>query len=135
VGWTGFALPRLQARHSPMIASIILWVLWIGWHLPMQLAGEWTGSPNELVHALLGSFSARFIFTWLYNGSKGGLWTAVLLHASANVTSEFMPVAWAWPLVEGALAGVLIIGARMWRRPPAEGGVALGRVETVVSSR
>ena len=28
-GWTGFALPRLQARHNPIVASVILWFFWM----------------------------------------------------------------------------------------------------------
>lgn len=33
-GWRGFALPRLQAEWSPLIATLILALLVVGWHLP-----------------------------------------------------------------------------------------------------
>jgi membrane protease YdiL (CAAX protease family) len=125
-GWTGFALPRLQARYSPMIASVILWALWMVWHVPLQVTGMWNPNLQSLTHALVGTFFARFIFTWLYNGSKGGVWTAVLLHTSANVTGEVVPISWASPVVEGALALIVIVGARMWQRVPAGSDVAYG---------
>ena len=34
-GWRGFALPKLQENHSPLIASLILAPLWAVWHLPL----------------------------------------------------------------------------------------------------
>ena len=65
-GWTGFALPRLQARFSPLISSMILWFFWIGWHMPMQITGYWVADLNSFVRTLIGTFFARFIFTWLF---------------------------------------------------------------------
>ena len=32
VGWRGFALPRLQARTSPLIAALIIALFWAPWH-------------------------------------------------------------------------------------------------------
>ncbi len=34
-GWRGFALPRLQATHSPTRATLILGFLWGLWHVPL----------------------------------------------------------------------------------------------------
>ena len=31
-GWRGFALPRLQAKFSPLVSSLILGVFWAVWH-------------------------------------------------------------------------------------------------------
>lgn len=33
-GWRGYALPQLQRRFSPLASSLILALVWFGWHLP-----------------------------------------------------------------------------------------------------
>src|ERR671933_1437818 len=33
-GWRGFALPRLQPLHGPLVGTLILGLLWALWHLP-----------------------------------------------------------------------------------------------------
>jgi membrane protease YdiL (CAAX protease family) len=119
-GWTGFALPGLQARHSPLVASVILWFFWILWHMPLQFAGLWNPDMDDLVRALVGTFFARFIFTWLYNRSKGNIWTAILFHASANVAFEFLPVTQVQFVLEAAIAIAVVVGDRMWRKLPAD---------------
>jgi membrane protease YdiL (CAAX protease family) len=113
-GWTAFALPRFQSRFSPLVASIFLWFFWIAWHAPAHLAGYWTGTLQILV----STFFARFIFTWLYNGSRGGVLTAILLHASANVASQFIPVTYGVLIVEAVAAVFGIVSGRMWQKLP-----------------
>src|SRR5919107_4871234 len=34
-GWRGFALPRLQSLHGPLVGTLILGPLWALWHLPL----------------------------------------------------------------------------------------------------
>ena len=118
-GWTGFALPGLQTRHSPLVASVILWFFWILWHMPLHFAGVWNPDIESLVRALVGTFFARFIFTWLYNRSKGGIWTAILFHATANVAFEFLPVTQVQFVLEAVIAIAVVLGDRMWKKLPA----------------
>ena len=33
-GWQGFVQLRLQAKYSPLVANLILWVLMVIWHIP-----------------------------------------------------------------------------------------------------
>jgi len=81
-GWRGFALPRLLKIHSPFWASLILGLLWFGWHLPLFLIPTWTSSPMVVFAIIIISFS--FIMTFVYNISKGNLIIAIITHAIFN---------------------------------------------------
>ena len=98
VGWTGFAMPRLQGCFSPLLASMILWFFWILWHIPFQLAGYWNPEMGDFIRSLVGSFFARFIFTWLFNKTRGGILSAILfcfrervLYVSASHAGSYGP--------------------------------------------
>ena len=80
-GWRGFALPQLQTRHSPLIATLILAPVWALWHLPL-VGNEF---PWPIVPAfLLSLFGATFMLTWLFNHTNGSVFLPMLFHATVN---------------------------------------------------
>lgn len=88
-GWRGYALPRLQASHSALTASLILGVLWTFWHAPGFLVPgmalprvplDWMVILNFLLRVV----SVAILFTWLYNNAKGSILVAFLFHAALN---------------------------------------------------
>jgi membrane protease YdiL (CAAX protease family) len=88
--------------------------------MPMQIAGYWNSDIDSFVRALIGTFFARFIFTWLYNKTRGGILPAILLHASANTCFAFLPVTHVHMVMEAILAIIIIIGNRMWVKLPID---------------
>jgi membrane protease YdiL (CAAX protease family) len=36
-GWRSFALPRLEIRYAPLLATVLLGFVWAMWHLPLAL--------------------------------------------------------------------------------------------------
>lgn len=109
IGLRGFALMRLQSRHSPLKASLILGFWWGLWHLP-----AWIGrSVLEVVIVWLGVMAFSFLFTWVYNHTLS-LPIVMLLHAALNsfddvlenIFPSLVEMDWELPYV----AGILIVG-------------------------
>ena len=87
-GWRGFALPRLQSSYTPLIASLIVGVIWASWHLP-ELISEPTGQrpPLQFIVWVLGQ---SVVYTWVYNGTRGSVLLVILMHGSANTIGRFL---------------------------------------------
>ena len=84
-GWRGFALPRLQESHGPLVGTAVLAVVWATWHLPNLLFGGWTGTSYALWLVL--TVASAFLYTWLFNNTAGSILLAALLHAAINMGS------------------------------------------------
>ncbi|HZM27615.1 MAG TPA: type II CAAX endopeptidase family protein [Gemmatimonadales bacterium] len=85
LGWRGFVLPRMQARHSALKASLLIGILWGPWHLPLWLTGS-EGHPISLYGPFVVAVVASSVFyTWLYNNTGGSLLIVVLYHAASNL--------------------------------------------------
>jgi membrane protease YdiL (CAAX protease family) len=84
-GWRGFALPRLQRVHGPLVGSLILGILWALWHVPLFWSGVWTPPtiPNIIMFILMTT-ALTIIMTWVFNNAKGSLLITMLMHASFN---------------------------------------------------
>jgi uncharacterized protein len=82
-GWRGYALPLLLRRHSALVASAVLGVIWTLWHVPMFLTGFVPWPDAAVVFAL------TFVFTAIYLHTAGSVLIAFLLHASLNGAGEF----------------------------------------------
>jgi membrane protease YdiL (CAAX protease family) len=80
-GWRGFALPRLQRGHSALSATVILWVFWALWHLPLFF---YLYDSTILVGFLLGLLAGAITSTWLYNSTGGSVLLVAAWHAGFN---------------------------------------------------
>lgn len=89
-GWRGFALPRLQAKYSALVSSLILGVIWTCWHLPLFFLTGATqvGIPFPFYLALVTTNT--IYFTWLYNNTRGSLIITVLAHFAFNLTGTLI---------------------------------------------
>lgn len=93
-GWRGFAVPRLQKQHSPLVASLILAPIWALWHLPL-MGNEF---PPAIIPAFLISLlGGTLIQTWLFNRSKGSVFAQMLFHATVNTVGAGL----VFPLMKG----------------------------------
>jgi membrane protease YdiL (CAAX protease family) len=88
-GWRGFALPRMERLHGPLLASLILGILWALWHLPEFLVPSWTaamGGGSIVVITLFTITAVTFtvVITWVFNNTRASLLLAILVHASID---------------------------------------------------
>jgi membrane protease YdiL (CAAX protease family) len=125
-GWRGYALPQLQRRFSPLTSSLIIAVLWFGWHLPQffVIATYRDSSPVQYVGMLLGLTCGAVILTWLYNWSGGSILLVAVWHGLYNFVSGTqaatgMPAAVVSTLVmiQGVVLIILELRARRLGRP------------------
>ncbi len=93
-GWRGFALPRLQRGHSPVIASLILAPIWAVWHLPL-LGNEF--APAVIPAFLISLVAGTLIQTWIFNRTRGSVFAQMLFHAMVNTVGSGL----VFPLMKG----------------------------------
>lgn len=110
IGLRGFALTRLQSRHSLLKASLTLGFWWGLWHLPAWMEN----SIIEIIIMWLAILSLSIIFTWFYSNTFS-LPIVMLLHAAINSFDDIYETIFPgllnqeWELPY--LAGILLIGS------------------------
>jgi membrane protease YdiL (CAAX protease family) len=118
-GWRGFALPRLQSLHGPLVGSLILGVLWALWHLPLFWTPWNTLTALNIVVFVLAATCLAIMYTRVFNNTKGSVLMAILIHAAFNWTTVALAPLFPAPLLNdyslspilggfGALAVVLV---------------------------
>lgn len=86
LGWRGFALPGLERRFGSLGASLILGLLWGCWHIPLFYVPGSLQNGLPIPGYILATIGYSFIYTCLYNGTKGSLLLCCLYHAASNLT-------------------------------------------------
>ncbi len=84
VGWRGFALPRLQARHTAFTATLIVGTLWAVWHLPLFFWADNPMSRYPFAGWFVSTIANAFLHTWLYNSTQGSVLGVALYHVLDN---------------------------------------------------
>jgi uncharacterized protein len=141
LGWRGFALPRLQVRHNPLVASLILGLLWGMWHVPLfwvpgtAQSALITGNPQPAlwIAGFVGHVVAlAVLFTWMFNNTAGSVLLVMLLHAGVNTTYSLFGLLglagnmavlalYAAALAVAAVVVILVAGpARLSHRSPTQ---------------
>jgi len=90
LGWRGFALPRLLKRHSAILASLILGIIWGLWHLPSFFIEGLPQAGLQIPLFILMSLSLSVIVTWMFIRTKGSVFLCFLFHFSVNFTASII---------------------------------------------
>ncbi|MFN8422647.1 MAG: CPBP family intramembrane glutamic endopeptidase [Anaerolineae bacterium] len=91
-GWRGFALPRLQARFGPVVASGILGLVHGLWHLPAFFVAGALGpyAPPRFAAFVLAGIAGTLVYTWIFNHAGGSILLLTVTHAASNAASAFI---------------------------------------------
>jgi uncharacterized protein len=96
-GWRGFALPRLQRLHGPLVGTLILGALWDLWHGPFYFGPLSLTGPDAIfvstgiafVEYSIGAIGVAVVMTWVFNNTGGSVLMAILLHTAIDVAFAF----------------------------------------------
>jgi uncharacterized protein len=133
IGWTGFATPRLLGRFSPLVAGLVLGLLWASWHGLADFTGNIAAKGPEgwivwfVTYWLIPLTGYRVLMTWVYAHTNSVLvamamhasWTGWQFFLSPGATTQGQDVIWHLLLSAGIWAVVLIVVARS-RMMPSE---------------
>ena len=133
-GWRGWLLPRLQGRVSPLVASLVVGVIWSLWHLDPDVVAagmtrgwgaflaEWWQYQSAF---LPRTVAFAILMTALYNRTGGNLFSMMAVHSVSNAFETAIPESWTGlgatmvasrVAVDYVLAFVLLA---LWRRHAA----------------
>jgi CAAX protease family protein len=119
-GWRGFAQRRFQARYSPLVANLLLWVYLVIWHIPNDII-QYRNGGYLLVRIGLYPF-ITILFGWIYNRTRGSILAPALFHASMNSMNTLgivLPGTTAGNVLLVLFAMFAVLVDHMWRRLPS----------------
>jgi membrane protease YdiL (CAAX protease family) len=121
LGWRGFALPHLLARHPALVSSLVLGLVGVAFHLSAYLipllipSHAAPGMP--FLTFLLQYLAYTIIVTWLVIQTEGSVLIACLFHGAVDITGNLVLIAldsavgpWIWSGVT-VLVAVLIVAS------------------------
>lgn len=137
LGWTGFLMPRLQARYSALTSCVIRAILGGIWHLPLFLYSRlqppalsdfpysgWIAQKGFLVAVgalLMFMLPWSIFYTWIFNNTRGSLLLVAVLHGSeiwvvywmlsAGIDPSNLDNYWGYGAVMVAVAIIIVITA------------------------
>ena len=90
--WRGFALPRLQARTSALVASLLLGLYWGLWHTPLFLIPDSFQSTLPYVGFVISAIATSVLATWIFNHTRGSVLLAAIFHGATDATIAYANV-------------------------------------------
>jgi membrane protease YdiL (CAAX protease family) len=102
LGWRGYALDGLQARHGAAVSGLMIGMVWALWHLPLFFVeGTWQathlGFGTQLFWVWVFSVMIESIlYVWIYNNTGRSTLSAILFHFGGNAFGQLFALShWA----------------------------------------
>lgn len=115
-GWRGFALPRLQARQSALVASLLIGLLWGIWHTPLFFMASEAQSSYPYLGFVLFAMAESILTTWIFNHTHGSVLLVTIFHSATDAALVYFGVVtggaalfWLATAVTWVAAGIVIM--------------------------
>jgi membrane protease YdiL (CAAX protease family) len=90
LAWRGFALPRLQAKHGALVASLLIGIPEGLTHLPYFFVPGDFRQQVGVFWFMAFSIAIVILMTWMFNNTRGSVLLVALFHASQNAWANLM---------------------------------------------
>lgn len=84
LGWRGWLLPKLANGRSIKQATLLLFIVWALWHLPVFFSGYRIAVPFMLM-----VLSLSVLLSWLWDHVGGNVFVLAIAHASVDFPDAF----------------------------------------------
>ncbi|MCC7131870.1 MAG: CPBP family intramembrane metalloprotease [Gemmatimonadales bacterium] len=99
-GWRGFGVVRVQQRHDPLMASLIIGACHSVWHLPLFLIEGEAYQNLAVQHGLPAAFlgfavmvtASAVQFSWLFNRTRGSVLLVAVFHGATNAWNGYFDI-------------------------------------------
>ena len=82
IGWRGFLWPLLRRRRSFLVTSLVVWIIWFLYHVPLILLG-WYGT-REGLPAFAVAVAGFTMFVGVLTDRSNSIWPSVVAHGAWN---------------------------------------------------
>lgn len=125
-GWTGFALPRLQARRGIFTSGLILGLLWATWHIMADFWGNFANFgvywfPTFIIYWILPLSAYRILMAYVYKHTNS-LLLAQLMHMFytgtlvARSPATSVTEGWLWQVPFAVVLWMIVAGVAFYER-------------------
>lgn len=83
IGWRGYLQGELLKKYRPETVSLIIGFFWGLWHAPLWFMGD-AHQITPYIGFILMTMSISFVYSYIYEKSKGNILIMVLFHGSSN---------------------------------------------------
>jgi uncharacterized protein len=86
-GWRGFAYPRLERTHGPVVGSLILGAVWGLWHIGMMFAPDPLRAlpPATILVTIVELALWSLPMAWMFERGNRSMAVAIAVHAGAHL--------------------------------------------------
>jgi membrane protease YdiL (CAAX protease family) len=112
LGWRGFMVTRLRTTRSLRDTSVIVWLVWGFWHLPLFwiVANFRDFGVAGTVGWIVGLFFGSVFLAWLLGAARGSVLVVALWHTAYNFTTATEATAGG----VAAVATIAVVLATIW---------------------